>query len=535
MLPAQVAAARSHLAADEKRGVPPRPLLDLLAEEGAVDTRKLARLLAVSHGVPFVDVRSLQPDPEAIRSLARSWAERHVALPYALEGRVLRLAVADPLDFETLDSASETTGLAIEPAAAAAEDLRQAIRWHYRAEEAVETSEPDDAPVVQLVESLLSEAVARRASDVHFEPLERRFRVRFRIDGVLQSAADPPRALARAVVSRLKIIADLSIAEKRLPQDGRARFRQGGRAIDLRVSTLPTAHGESVVLRLLEPETVRRGLGELGLDDEGQRCFAELLGLADGMVLVTGPTGSGKTSTLYACLQELNQAERKIITVEDPVEYQIAGINQVAVCAEIGMTFAAALRAMLRQAPNVIMVGEIRDRETAEIAVHAALTGHLVFSTLHTNDAAGAVVRLLDIGLKPFLVASALRAVVAQRLVRRVCASCGGAGGACAGCGGTGFRGRLPLFEWLLVDDALQEMIHGGVEAARMRAHARAQGMRSLRDDGWRKVRAGLTTAAEVLAETVGEEGEFFGMTPPDSPLALQASLQTDAPPRRIP
>ena len=275
------------------------------------------------------------------------------------------------------------------------------------------------------MESIIGQAVARRASDIHLEPLARRFRVRYRIDGVLQPAGDLPRHLQRPVVSRLKIMGNMNIAEKRLPQDGRARFSVSGRTVDLRISCLPAVHGESVVLRLLEPEQdPRSAWTELGLDGADQRSLARLLTLPDGIVLVTGPTGSGKTTTLYACLHHLNKPDRKIITVEDPVEYQLAGINQVPVRADVGMTFAAALRAMLRQAPNIIMVGEIRDRETAEIAINAALTGHLVFSTLHTNDAPGAVTRLFDLGVKPFLVASALRAVVAQRLVRRVCPRC---------------------------------------------------------------------------------------------------------------
>jgi general secretion pathway protein E/type IV pilus assembly protein PilB len=319
----------------------------------------------------------------------------------------------------------------------------------------------------------------------------------------------------------------MNIAEKRLPQDGRSRITLEGRTVDLRVSSLPTVHGEAVVLRLLEQEQARLGLGELGLDRDMQQTLKRLLALPDGIVLVTGPTGSGKTTTLYACLHHLNQPDRKIITVEDPVEYEIAGINQVPVRAAVGMTFAAALRAMLRQAPNVIMVGEIRDRETAEIAITAALTGHLVFSTLHTNDAPGAVTRLLDLGVEPFLVASALRAVVAQRLVRRSCPECarpqtpapGAPGGgrrettsefpevalACPVCAGTGYRGRLGIFELLLVDGEMQELIHGGAGAARLRRHARAGGMRTLREDGLRKAREGSTTIEEVLAETVAD------------------------------
>ena len=390
---------------------------------------------------------------------------------------------------------------------------------------AIPATADDDAPVIQLVESIIGQAVARRASDIHLEPLARRFRVRYRIDGVLQPAGDLPRHLQRPVVSRLKIMGNMNIAEKRLPQDGRARFSVSGRTVDLRISCLPAVHGESVVLRLLEPGKIRVGLDELGLDGTDQRSLARLLTLPDGVVLVTGPTGSGKTTTLYACLHHLNKPDLKIITVEDPVEYQLAGINQVPVRTDVGMTFATALRAMLRQAPNVIMVGEIRDRDTAEIAINAALTGHLVFSTLHTNDAPGAVTRLFDLGVKPFLVASALRAVVAQRLVRRVCPRCvqprnateaspadlppaaamavGAAG--CAECGGTGYAGRLGIFEILAVNPALQRLIYERAGGAALRGQARAQGMGTLREDGLRKARAGLTTVDEVLAATVAD------------------------------
>ena len=383
----------------------------------------------------------------------------------------------------------------------------------------------DDAPAIRLVQSIIDQAVARRASDIHLEPQARRFRVRYRIDGVLQAAEDLPPHLQRPVVSRLKILGNMNIAEKRLPQDGRARLGVSGRAVDLRISSLPAIHGESMVLRLLEPEKVRLGLEQLGLDGADQKSLARLLALPDGVVLVTGPTGSGKTTTLYACLHHLNQPDRKIITVEDPVEYQLAGINQVPVRTDVGMTFAAALRAMLRQAPNVIMVGEIRDRETAEIAINAALTGHLVFSTLHTNDAPGAVTRLFDLGVKPFLVASALRAVVAQRLVRRLCPRCAGrrgpaesgpagsvsavaaaiGGSVCPACGGTGYAGRLGIYEILTVTPALQQLIYERAGGTALRGQARAHGMGTLREDGLRKARAGMTTVAEVLAATVAD------------------------------
>jgi general secretion pathway protein E/type IV pilus assembly protein PilB len=547
LTPAQLAAARARCELPVgSAGARPR-LLDVLVQEGVLDARRLARLLADQHGLPAVDLRSVNVSSAALAALPRSWAERCNVFPFAREGAVLRVAVSDPLDFATIDGTGHVTRLAIEPAVAPAEEIREAIQRHYgggAAGPAQETAAvprdreaviaDDEAPVIRLVQTILRQAVGRRASDVHFEPLERRFRVRYRIDGVLQEGGDPPAHLQRPVVSRLKIMAGMSIAEKRLPQDGRARISVGGRPLDLRVSSLPTVHGESVVLRLLEPESLRLGLAELGLHRDDQQTLGRLLALPDGIVLVTGPTGSGKTTTLYACLHHLNQPDRKIITVEDPVEYQLAGINQVPVRREAGMTFAAALRAMLRQAPDIIMVGEIRDRETAESAIHAALTGHLVFSTLHTNDAAGAVTRLIDIGVKPFLVASALRAVVSQRLVRRICPACarpqalaspavaaltstpadaaGGTlrhGAGCPACEGTGYRGRLGMFELLAVDEEMQRLIHAGAGAARLRAHARAAGMRTLREDGWRKAREGLTTIEEVLASTVEDANEM--------------------------
>jgi general secretion pathway protein E/type IV pilus assembly protein PilB len=389
----------------------------------------------------------------------------------------------------------------------------------------------NDAPINHLVQSIIAEAIRRRASDIHLEPLERIFRVRYRIDGVLLEATPPPKRLQLAIISRLKIMANISIAEKRLPQDGRIQVVAAGRALDLRVSSLPTAHGESIVMRVLDQEGLKLGLPELGFLPDDQKEFERLIASPDGIVLVTGPTGSGKTTTLYACLHQLNQTARKIITVEEPVEYQISGINQVPVNASIGMTFAAALRAMLRQAPNIVMVGEIRDRETAEIAINASLTGHLVFSTLHTNDAPSAVTRLIDIGAKPFLVAASLRASMAQRLVRRNCPQCRCSytpsvrelhaldltaaqlatatfmhGTGCAACHGTGYLGRLGIFEIFLVNDEIRAMISGHASASRLRQRARKDGLRTMREDGIRKVLAGHTTIAEVVSITVGDE-----------------------------
>lgn len=449
--------------------------------------------------LPPATLARLQVPGDLLRQVPRDVAVRDQLLPLRRTRFGLAVAMADPLATAATDQLAHLLGVDIEPVAADPVELRGAIERHYglapltppAAADAAEVSDPDDsfaadddAPVIRLVHQLIASASQRRASDIHLEPLAAQFRVRLRIDGVLHEAESPSKRLHPAILSRLKIMAGLSIAEKRLPQDGRIRTELAGRALDLRVSTIPTVHGESMVLRLLEDDARRPGVEELGLDAADHALLDRLLQRPDGMVLVTGPTGSGKTTTLYAWLQRLNQAERKIVTVEDPIERQLRGVNQVPVQPAVGLTFAAALRAMLRQAPNVIMVGEIRDRETAEIALQAALTGHLVCSSLHTNDAVGAVTRLIDLGAKPYLVAAGLRGVVAQRLVRRVCAACAEReaptvaewrqlagsglpptgvmfvrGRGCTACQGTGYLGRIGIFEVLEVDAALRALM----------------------------------------------------------------------------
>jgi general secretion pathway protein E/type IV pilus assembly protein PilB len=389
----------------------------------------------------------------------------------------------------------------------------------------------DDAPIIRYVNSLIVDAIRRKASDIHLEPLEKRFRVRFRIDGVLQEMKGPPKRLQASVISRLKLMAEVSLAEKRIPQDGRIQARTGGRDIDLRVSVLPTVYGESIVMRILDKEGLKLGLPELGFFADDQAKFQGLISGSDGVFLVTGPTGSGKSTTLYSALNYINKPDRKIITVEDPVEYQMAGINQVQVKRDVGMTFAAALRAMLRQAPNIVMIGEIRDLETAEIAINAALTGHMVFSTLHTNDSVSAVTRLVDIGVKPFLVSAALRGALAQRLVRRVCQACAqpykptakelytigmseqdiaGAtpmkGAGCPKCNERGYKGRRGVFELFVITEEVQEMIYGGATLVSLRRKAREAGMRTMREDGQRKVASGMTTIEEVMGATVADD-----------------------------
>lgn len=528
-------------------------VLESLVARGAVNGAALARAVAEQFDLPFVEFGAQPVAPDALAALPRAFARRRGVCPYQIEDGTLWVAVRDPLDVELLDDLAQVCALPVLPCVAGPEDLQRAIARHLAQEGDVAGSgsaidstdavapeaEPasgeatvtaEDAPLIRLVHEIIEAAVRRRASDIHLEPLERRFRVRYRIDGTLVEADSPPKALQLAVVSRVKLMANISIAEKRVPQDGRIQVSVDGKAIDLRVASLPTAHGESVVMRILDQEGLRLGLPELGFLGEEERAFSRLISSPDGIVLVTGPTGSGKTTTLYACLHHLNRVDRKVITVEDPVEYQLAGINQVPVRAEVGMTFASALRAMLRQAPNVVMVGEIRDRETAEIALNASLTGHLVFSTLHTNDAPGAVTRLVDLGAKPFLIAASLRATVAQRLVRRVCRACAvphepsrrelallglgveqvGTAGCrrgvgCPECSGTGYRGRVGIFEIFFMTDEIRALVAARASGARLRASARRAGMRSLREDGVRKVLAGLTTIDEVLAVTVAD------------------------------
>jgi general secretion pathway protein E/type IV pilus assembly protein PilB len=550
--PADVAATRASLTE-----VPDGQNLDTLTLAKLVEEKKVAwtaitKALGVEFDMEVVDVSQVSPSDDLLKLISREQAERHNLLPLQMDGVELLVAIADPLDTDTLDSVSRVLKLTLNPKLAPPDELRTAISRCYgggqlnvsyqdvfgKSDDGVSVELPqggevkeDDAPIIRYVNSLIVDAIRRKASDIHLEPLEKRFRVRFRIDGVLQEMKGPPKRLQASVISRLKLMADVSLAEKRIPQDGRIQARTGGRDIDLRVSVLPTVYGESIVMRILDKEGLKLGLPELGFFADDQAKFQGLISGSDGVFLVTGPTGSGKSTTLYSALNYINKPDRKIITVEDPVEYQMAGINQVQVKRDVGMTFAAALRAMLRQAPNIVMIGEIRDMETAEIAVNAALTGHMVFSTLHTNDSVSAVTRLVDIGVKPFLVSAALRGALAQRLVRRVCQSCAqpykptakelysigmteqdiaGAtpmkGAGCAKCGDRGYKGRRGVFEIFVITEEIQEMIYGGSNLVDLRRKAREAGMRTMREDGQRKVASGMTTIEEVMGATVADD-----------------------------
>jgi type IV pilus assembly protein PilB len=514
-----------------------------------------SRSLAAQADVEWVDLSATIIPSEVIGQIRAEDARRFRVIPIGFGENGLIVAAGDPFDIDTIDSLSFLLQREIELVWASPERIREALIKYYGAADGpsdalVQRIGPDrdlgleilegadinatdeaDAPIIRLVSMLLIEAHRLGASDVHLEPLERKLRVRFRIDGVLQEMQAPPKRLQSAIVSRLKIMTgSMSIAEKRLPQDGRIQVRIARKPIDLRVSTVPTNHGESVVMRVLDKSSLMLGLPELGFFSDDQETFERLLGLPDGILLVTGPTGSGKTSTLYSCLNFINKPDRKIITVEEPVEYQMTGINQVQVNPEVGMTFPVALRSILRQAPNIIMIGEIRDLETATIATNASLTGHLVFSTLHTNDAPSAVARLVDLGVQPFLVASSIRAIMAQRLVRRLCPNCKQAGQlsetqlralnlersqlsetqvmqpvGCEQCRETGYKGRMGIFEIFTIGDDVRHMINNRCSTLLLHQRARELGMRTLREDGVRKVFAGLTSAEEVISITLGD------------------------------
>ncbi|RME74712.1 MAG: type II/IV secretion system protein [Planctomycetota bacterium] len=523
---------------------------EVLIQLGHATAKQVSQALAAQHEIPWVDLRKIDVPPEVIELVPKDVAVEHNIVPIAKSGRYLRIAMADPLDFYSLDNLRFILNSEFELVLASKDAVRDAISHHYgeitglgevigdlTAEDVdvrdldaglEEGLEGDDAPVIKLVNLIITDAVRKRASDIHIEPFEDRLRVRYRIDGVCVEQDSPPKRLQGPILSRIKIMAKMDMAEKRKPQDGRIKMVIQGREIDFRVSALPARHGESMVLRVLDKEKALVDLSELGFHHTDYERFERLIKRPNGIVLVTGPTGSGKTTTLYAALKRLNRPDVKIITAENPVEYNIDGINQAQVNHKIGYDFARILRAMLRQAPNVILVGEIRDQETANIAIQAALTGHLVFSTLHTNDAPSSVGRLIDMGVKPFLCASAILAILAQRLVRRLCNVCkepidppesllravgltpadigdrqlyGPVG--CEECNGTGYRGRLGCYELMEMTPELREAVFNNANNLELRELAISSGgMTTLQRDGLRKVLDGLTTIEEVLRIT---------------------------------
>jgi general secretion pathway protein E len=526
---------------------------NILIDMGAVSPDDVARAVAVQEGVPFLSAEELPSTPPTLKNLSPKYLRQYVACPVAVEGSVVTVAAADPTNPLLLDDLRQTLGLTVKLCVATAPAILEAIERAYGANTALQKivegmgsagaegdggQEEDvnhlrdmafEAPVVRLVNLLIEEALVAEASDIHIEPFEDTLRVRYRIDGLLYDQEAPPRRLQAALTSRIKIMAEMNIAERRLPQDGRIRVTaSGGRRVDIRVSTVPTIHGESIVMRLLDRSSVFLPFDRLGFSSGTARAFNTLIRRPHGILLVTGPTGSGKTTTLYAALDKINRPDLKIITVEDPVEYQLKGVNQIPVKPKIGLSFAAGLRHIVRQDPDVIMVGEIRDLETAEIAIQAALTGHLVFSTLHTNDAPSAVTRLQDMGCEPYLLSSVLNGVLAQRLVRRICQACRaphhhdpaellaigvadvtGAelfrGKGCDDCRGTGYRGRTGIYELFGITEEVRSLIVRKASAGEIRRHAVEKGMVTLREDGWGRVCAGLTTVEEILRVTQEE------------------------------
>ncbi|MDE3099758.1 MAG: Flp pilus assembly complex ATPase component TadA [Verrucomicrobiota bacterium] len=548
----QIAKAR------EEAGAAGVGVIDLLLANHVIRPEDVTQAKAAQFGAEVVQLKGLQIPDEVISIIPRHIAKKYRIVPVLKTDNKVAVAIADPSDLNTIDTLTHLLGAEIDLRVASEEDIEAALTKYYGGDKKAvqdsrfteviqELTESEvfvaptddngeavdaDAPLIRLVNQIIVDAFKMRASDIHLEPLAKRFRLRYRIDGLLHEMKAPPKRLQPSIVTRLKIQSAMSISEHRIPQDGRIQTKVGSKLIDLRVSCLPTNHGESIVMRILDKEGLKLGLPELGFFQDDQQLFEKIISLPDGILLVTGPTGSGKTTTLYSCLHFINRPDRKIITVEDPVEYILAGINQVQVHEAVGLTFAAALRSILRQAPNVIMIGEIRDLETASIAINASLTGHLVFSTLHTNDAPSAVTRLIDIGVKPFLVASSTRCLMAQRLVRKICKKCAEPyqptdqemralqltpemlkeatlmkGRGCANCSNTGNRGRFGIFEIFVIDDDARKLIYEKVSSSVLRARAREMGMKTLREDGIRKVLAGLTTAEEVIRATVGDEG----------------------------
>ncbi len=516
--------------------------LDVLVSGGAIGEDEVLGTVADQFGLKYCHVNADAIDPEIVKEIPADIAKKYGVVPVVASEDSITVALSDPMGYDAIDSLRYVLhGRDVEAVVSPRREVEAAVAKLYAADAPADVqtrgdddfgagdATGDDAPVVKLATMLITNAIKMKASDIHLEPMEKEFRVRYRIDGALRKMDSPPKRLQGAIISRIKIMSKMKISEKRIPQDGRIQISVNGKDLDLRVSTVPTNHGESIVMRVLDKTNLALGLPQLGFLADDQATFERLIKLPDGVVLVTGPTGSGKTTTLYACLGQINTPDKKLITVEDPVEYQMSGINQVQVNKDVGLDFSAALRSILRQAPNIVMIGEIRDEETAGIAMEAALTGHLVFSTLHTNDAPSAVTRLLDIGCKPFLVASALRAAMAQRLVRAICENCKEAytpsereikmlgsisktmpermyhGCGCDKCGRTGYKGRKGIFEIFKVDDTIERLIFDHAPATLLRQRAREMGMRTLREDGMLKVASGMTSLSEVLRVTMGD------------------------------
>ncbi|MCJ7641897.1 MAG: type II secretion system ATPase GspE, partial [Desulfobacterales bacterium] len=525
-----------------------------LVEAQLLGERELCEWMGEYLGVPFATPDQFPKEPLYLNNLSLPFMKQNQFLPIQIEGGELTLVTHDPLDFSTFNAIRMATGLKVKPLLGIGTEILEAIQQLYGGSETTmekiiedidsipeySSEEEEDvdhlrdmaseAPVIRLVNLIITKAIDLRASDIHFEPFENQFRIRYRVDGVLHDAESPPKRLQAALISRVKIMAKLNIAERRLPQDGRIMVKVKGKEIDFRVSTVPTIHGESVVLRILDKTRILLDIEKLGFPHDTLKDFDQSIQNPHGIILVTGPTGSGKTTTLYCALERINSPDKKIVTVEDPVEYQLRGVNQIQVKPAIGLSFANALRSIVRQDPDVILIGEIRDGETAEIAIHSALTGHLVFSTLHTNDAATATTRLMDMGIEDYLLSSTLIGILAQRLVRVVCPHCqepytpeevllqqlGVSSGeaskirlvrakGCFECGFTGYKGRTGIFEFLKVTDEIRALILGRKDSQVLKEAARRKGMRTLREDGWLRVKEGKSTVQELLRVTQEE------------------------------
>ncbi|MBT4865733.1 MAG: type II/IV secretion system protein [Planctomycetaceae bacterium] len=527
---------------------------EALVKNGYTTDAVIAECQANAFGHEFVDLTETEIPPSVVEMVPESVARENTVVPLGLAGESLVIAISDPLALDVMDKLRFILNREIDIKVSSKEQIQTAINRHYgqsetesvdsmlqeftetaidftqtESSEGITVEEDESSPVVRLINLVISEAVAMRASDIHIEPFEDRVRIRYRIDGVLVERDSPPRRLLGALISRVKIMASIDISEKRRPQDGRIKTRAGGADYDLRISILPTNHGQAIVMRILDRENIKVGIRNLGFSEDNYRTFQNIIRRPNGIFLVTGPTGSGKTTTLYSALGELNRPDRKIITAEDPVEYYLPGINQVEVKSSIGMTFSRIIRSMLRQAPNVILVGEIRDMETADMAIQASLTGHLVFSTLHTNDAPGSITRLIDMGVQPFLVASSVMAVMAQRLVRVVCTKCKESykpdpgelkqleitseeianadfvrGRGCNNCQHTGFRGRKAVFELMTMNSTLRDMTFRREPTQNLRRQARLAGMATLVDDAKLKAIEGITSLSEVVKLGMG-------------------------------
>ena len=515
---------------------------DVLLQKGYITEQQLIEVLEFQLGIPHVSLYRYPFDSNIFSLITEDTAKRNLMIPLKKEGEKLYVAMADPMDFYAIDDLRLATGFQIEPAIATKDDILRAIAKHYTDEDGLEELMVDlnrnmndeqetvdqDSPVVRLVNQLLSNAVTHKASDIHIDPQEKKLVVRYRVDGVLRLEKVLPKNMQNVLIARIKIMAKLDITEHRIPQDGRIKVNLGHHPVDLRVSTLPTIFGEKIVLRILDLGNKLNDLKQLGFNKLNLQRFESMISRPNGIVLITGPTGSGKSSTLYAALNQLNTEEVNIITIEDPVEFQLEGVNQIQVNSNVGMTFATGLRSILRQDPNVIMVGEIRDKDTVEVAIRASLTGHLVLSTIHTNDSLGTITRLIDMGVEPFLVASSLSGIMAQRLVRKVCRDCAekhdpskpemeifakrgmkiesiSRGRGCTSCNMTGYKGRIALQEILVINDEMRKLIMNGEPLNKLREVAVKYKTIFLMDDGLLKVKQGLTTTEEILRVAVLE------------------------------